>query len=49
MVSLPWEGLKLSKGDPALPTVLVPAERHQAHRNSTPTDQLKTDQLRHST
>lgn len=23
MVSLPWEGLKLSKGDPALPTVLV--------------------------
>jgi nicotinate phosphoribosyltransferase len=23
MVSLPWEGLKLSKGDPALPTVVV--------------------------
>ncbi len=23
MVSLPWEGLKLSQGDPALPTVLV--------------------------
>ena len=24
MVSLPWEGLKLSQGDPALKTALVP-------------------------
>jgi nicotinate phosphoribosyltransferase len=25
LVSLPWEGLKLSKGDPAIPTTLIPA------------------------
>jgi nicotinate phosphoribosyltransferase len=27
MVTLPWDGLKLSRGEPAIPTRLVAADR----------------------
>ncbi|MEV6816720.1 nicotinate phosphoribosyltransferase, partial [Micromonospora sp. NPDC051296] len=26
LISIPWEGLKLSSGDPAIPVTVVPAE-----------------------
>jgi nicotinate phosphoribosyltransferase len=26
MISLPWDGLKLSRGEPAIPTRIVPAD-----------------------
>jgi nicotinate phosphoribosyltransferase len=32
LVSLPWEGLKLSHGDPAIPTVFVPGDNTQTSR-----------------